>query len=125
MLAILNILGFNSTMKDVEILRLGEFDDSNTSREFEAVSFERYLWRGILKCEEWQPGQYRVYVFPDRENRDADEYAVRPGMLAEVQEETSAKKAIKSAITNALDHRQTTEVISDGRGGWINIETNT
>lgn len=113
-------------MSSVEFLRLGEFERASNSREFDAVSHERFLWRGILRCQEWEPGQFRVYVFPDRFDNTPDYYAVQPGEVEEVEDRRSASAIIKKAITSTFEHRlSTVEVLSDGKGGWIRLETDT
>ncbi|HET6746901.1 MAG TPA: hypothetical protein VFH06_02220 [Candidatus Saccharimonadales bacterium] len=109
-------------MADVEFLRLGEFESEG--REFDAVSFGRFLWQGLLKFEEW-PGEPRIAVYSDRRNVLDSEYATRPGKREEVLRAELARAAIMKAILSCFDHTITTEALSDGRGGWIPFETDT
>jgi hypothetical protein len=111
-------------MAEVEFLRLGEFDSSSEGREFDAVSYGKFLWQGLLKFEQWS-GEPRIAVYSERRALLDSEYAVRPGQREEVVRAELARVAITKAILSCFDHTITTEVLSDGNGGWISLETDT
>jgi len=111
-------------MADVEFLRLGEFESESEAREFDAVSYGKFLWQGILKFEQWS-GESRIAVYSARRDLLDNEYALRPGRREEVVRAELARAAIAKAILSCFDHTTTTEVLADGNGGWIPLETDT
>lgn len=62
----------------VEIVALGDFDPVEKRRDFDAVSYRRYYWRGRLDFVLWgQPVEGRIYVFSDRSDVLGDDYGMR------------------------------------------------
>lgn len=115
--------------ENVEILVLGEFDPEKKRRNFDAVSYDRYYWRGRLDFVLWaategEAPEGRIYVMSDRKDL-GDDYAVKLGTIDEVENDERAKQVIAKAIEKCFDHTTTVEAISDGNGGWITLETDT
>ncbi len=111
---------------NVEIVALGEFDPETKRRDFDAVSFGRHYWRGRLDFVLWQqPEEGRVYVFSDRSDVLGDDYGMRPGTVDEVENDERARQVIAKAVEQCFDHTTTVEALSDGKGGWIPLETDT
>ena len=90
------------------------------------MSFGTFLWQGLIRFEHWQGADTpnRLYVISDRNDPLGEDYAMRPGMVDEVQDETLAKTAIAKAIVECFDHSITREALPDGKGGWITLDTN-
>jgi hypothetical protein len=109
--------------KNVEIISLGEFDPVTKRRDFDAVSYDRYYWRGRLDFVLWEATDGRIVVASDRSDVLGDDIAMRPGTLDEVADDDRAKQVIAKAVEQCFDHTHTVEVISDGQGGWIPLET--
>jgi len=112
-------------MADLEIIKLGEFDPEANHRVFDAVSYGRFYWRGLLSFVRFAPTDTRICVFSNRDDAFGDDYAVRPGSLEEVADDTLAASVIAKAVTECFDHTRTVEALSDGNGGWITLETDT
>jgi hypothetical protein len=112
--------------ENVEIIMLGEFDPETLRRDFDAVSYGRFYWRGRLDFVLWeQPNEGRIYVYSDRSDVLGDDYGMRPGKIDEVENDERAKQVIAKAVEQCFDHTTTVEAISDGNGGWIPLETDT
>jgi hypothetical protein len=112
--------------ENVEIVALGDFDPDTKRRDFDALSYGRYYWRGRLDFVLWdQPEEGRIYVFSDRSDVLGDDYGMRPGTIEEVENEVRARQVIAKAVEQCFDHTTTLETISDGKGGWITLETDT
>ncbi len=110
----------------VEIVTLGYFDPETKRRDFDAVSDDRYYWRGRLDFVLWgQPNEGRIYVFSDRNDVVGDDYAMRPGTIEEVENDERARQVIAKAVEQCFDRTNAVEAISDGKGGWITPETDT
>lgn len=109
--------------KAVEIIALGEFDSETNRRDFDAISCGKYYWRGRLDFVLQEALQGKVYVYSDRNNTLADDYGVRVGTLDEVENNERAKQIIAKAVEQCFDHTTSVEVIGDGDGGWIPLET--
>ena len=115
-----------TSTENVEIVALGEFDAETRRRDFDAVSYGKFYWRGRLDFVLWeQPNEGRVYVHPDRSDALGDDYGMRPGTIDEVENDKRARQVIAKAIEQCFDHTTTVEAISDGNGGWIPLETDT
>ena len=110
--------------ENVEILSLGEFDPEKKRRDFDAVSYGRFYWRGRLDFVLWEATEGRIYVLSDR-NDIGDDYAMRPGTVDEVENDDRARQVIAKAVEQCFDHTTTVEAINDGNGGWITLETDT
>lgn len=110
-------------MADVEFMMLGEFDPDRQRRHFDAVSFEKFCWQGLLRYEEVNEGE--VVVYSSREDPLGNELAYKPGSPNEVSDPELARQAIAKAIVECFDHRTTVEVIPDDNGEWIRFETDT
>ncbi len=110
--------------ENVEIIELGEFDSEKNRRNFDAVSYGRCYWRGRLDFVLWSATEGRIYVMSDRDDL-GDDYAMRPGTVDEVRDPDRAKQVIAKAVEQCFDHTTTVEVISDGNGGWVRLETDT
>src|SRR5205085_3603351 len=109
----------------VEIVTLGEFDSETKRRDFDAVGYG-YYWRGRLDFVLWeQPNEGRIYVYPDRLDVQGDDYGMRPGTVDEVENDERAKQVITMAVEQCFDPTTAVEAISDGKGGWIPLETDT
>ena len=112
--------------ENVEFLFLGDFDPETNRRDFDAVSYGTFYWRGRLDFIEWErPKEGRIYVFSDRDDPLGDDYAMRPGKIEEVEQDELARRAIAKAIVQCFDHTTTIKAFSDGKGGWITLETDT
>lgn len=109
---------------EVEVIHLGEFDPVANRREFDAVSYAAYYWRGLLSWEMDGPGgSPTVYIWSDREDPFSDDYAGKKGTLEHVRDDDLAKDIIKGAVAKCFDHTSTFRAISDGKGGWIPLIT--
>ncbi len=112
-------------MANVEIISLGEFDPETSRRDFDAVSYDRFYWKGRLDFVLWEATEGRIYVYSDRNDVLSDDYGMRQGTVDEVENDERAKQVIAKAIEGCFDHTTTVEAISDGSGGWISMETDT
>jgi len=112
-------------MTNVEFLRLGDYSPESDAREFDAVSDNRFLWQGRIKFEQWSEEEPRLVVYSSRRDPLDHECAIRLGRREEVINAGLARAAITKAIISCFDHRITMEVLSDGNGGWIHLETDT
>ena len=112
-------------MADVEFLRLSEYNPELNQREFDAVSFGEFIWRGLLKFERLSADNECISVYSDRSDILGDDYATRPGTIEEVIDAVRAREVIAKAIVSCFDHTVTVEALSDGKGGWITLETDT
>lgn len=112
-------------MANVEVIMLGEFDPERNSRIFDAVAHERFYWQGLLKFEDYRNWGPRIYVYSDRLDPLGDDYGVKPGTLEVVKDAGLARLAIAQAVEQCFDHTITLEVLSDGKGGWIPLQTDT
>ena len=112
--------------ENVEIIALGEFDPETRRRDFDAVSYGRFYWRGRLDFVLWQqPEEGRLYVYSNRDDVLGDDYGMRPGTVGEVENDERARLVIAKAIEQCFDHSSTVEAIRDSAGGWIPLETDT
>lgn len=111
--------------KAVEIIALGAFDPATKRRDFDAVSYGRYYWRGRLDFVLWEATDERIFVASDRSDVLGNDFAMRPGTLDEVEDDERAKQVIAKAVEQCFNHTRTVEVISDDDGGWIPLETDT
>jgi hypothetical protein len=50
---------------------------------------------------------------------------MRPGAIDEIENDDRARQVIAKAIEQCFDYTNTVEAISDGKGGWIPLETGT
>lgn len=115
-----------SDVKRVEIVTLGEFNPETKRRDFDAVSYGRFYWRGRLDFVLWEePNEGRIYVYSDRGDLMGDDYGMRPGTIDEVENDERAKQVIAKAVEQCFDHTTTVDALSDGSGGWITLETDT
>ena len=112
--------------ENVEIIELGEYNPETQRRDFDAVSYGRFYWKGRLDFVLWgQPKEGRIYVYSDRSDVLGDDYGMRPGKIDEVENSERAKQVIAKAVEQCFDHTTTVEAIGDGNGGWIPLETDT
>lgn len=111
--------------ENVEIVSLGEFDAEKNQRDFDAVSFGRYYWRGRLDFVLREASQGQVYVFSDRNDPLGDDYGTRPGSVEEIQNDKLARSVIAKAVEQCFDHTMAVEAIGDENGGWMPLETDT
>lgn len=111
--------------ESVEVISLGEFDSEKNQRDFDAVSFERFYWRGRLDFVLSEATKGHIYVFSDRNDALGDDYGMKPGSIEEVENDELAKNVIAKAVLQCFDHKTATEAISDGNGGWVTLETDT
>lgn len=87
------------------------------------VSYERFFWHGLLSFQYWE-GEGRIYVFSDGNDPLGDDYAMRPGSIEEVRRDDLARTVIEQAVAG-FDHTITFEVLPDGNGNWIPLQTDT
>jgi hypothetical protein len=109
--------------KAVEIIALGEFDSETKRRDFDAISYGKFYWRGRLDFVLRDAVEGEIYVYSDRSNMLAEDYGVRPGTINEVENNDRAKQIITKAVEQCFDHTTSVEVIGDGDGGWIPLGT--
>lgn len=112
-------------MSDVEVLHLGQFDTELNRREFDAVSYGRCFWQGLLQFERLSDTDSRIFVFSNRRDALGDDYATRPGTVEEVRDKALAEGVIEKAIVSCFDHTTNIEALPDSKGGWITLETDT
>ena len=115
-----------ASVENVEIVALGNFNPETKRRDFDAVSYGRYYWRGRLDFVVGDhPEEGRIYVFSDRSNVLDDDYGMRPGTIGEVENKELARQMIAKAVEQCFDHTTTVEAIRDGNGSWVTLETDT
>jgi len=111
----------SQNLSDVEILRLGEFNPSDNSRTFDAISLKRFYWEGMIQFIQWSETESRIYAYSDRHVK----YRGDTGILFDasretVEDEELARRTIAKAVLDCFyDVRASYEVLSDGNGGWI------
>ena len=110
-------------MTGVEIISLGEFNPETQRRDFDAVSYDRFYWRGRLDFVMWSATEGRIYVCSDRSDTLGDDCGIKPGTIDEIENDERARQVITKAVERCFDHRTAIEAISDGNGGWIPLET--